>query len=216
MTNSDDSNSPSVALSHAVDMDLIMNDDRWRWLAELEPRARALLDQTYAKATADYNRAESAEAELSIVFTCDREVQLLNRDYRHKDSPTNVLSFASFEGAEALAAAFDLSSGVRGECGPPVMLGDIFIAYETCEREAKAQGKTMINHVAHLMVHGLLHLLGYDHIEDADAEIMEQTERSLLAVAGIDDPYQLKDTGDTGDTSDINSDDDCQFGKGEE
>ncbi|WP_379920882.1 rRNA maturation RNase YbeY [Erythrobacter sp. R86502] len=117
----------------------------------------------------------------SLLFTSDAEVHTLNREWRDRDKPTNVLSFPMLE-REELA---DLSPG-----GPPVMLGDIALALETCTREAADKGVDLEAHAAHLIVHGLLHLAGHDHVDsDAQAEAMEALETAILAKLGIADPY---------------------------
>jgi len=121
--------------------------------------------------------------EVGVRLSDDASVRILNRDYRGKDNPTNVLSFAALESADD-AADFMMSPDM------PLMLGDIVIARETCEREAVEQNKTLINHLVHLTVHGTLHLVGYDHMVDDEAEEMEELERQILAALGIDDPYE--------------------------
>jgi len=117
----------------------------------------------------------------SLLLTSDAEIHALNRDWRQRDKPTNVLSFPMLERADLLALA--------GE-GPPELLGDIALAYETCAREADEKGIPLEHHAAHLIVHGLLHLAGHDHeISPADAEAMEALETKALAICGIADPY---------------------------
>jgi len=117
----------------------------------------------------------------SLLFTSDAEVHTLNREWRERDKPTNVLSFPMLE-REALTAL--------APAGPPVMLGDIALAYETCAREAADKGVGLEHHAAHLIVHGLLHLAGHDHVEsDEQAEQMEALEAQILAKLGIADPY---------------------------
>lgn len=111
---------------------------------------------------------------LAILLTDDDEVQLLNRDYRGKDKPTNVLSFPD---------------GAEDEEGS-IYLGDIAMAYETIAREAKEQGKSFEAHLTHLVMHGVLHLLGYDHIKPKEAKIMEALEIKLLNAMGIANPYE--------------------------
>ncbi len=112
-------------------------------------------------------------AELSIVLTDDAEQRGLNRDWRGKDSATNVLSFPQIE-----------------PFGPVIgIVGDITLARETLEREALAQGTSFADHFVHLTVHGFLHILGYDHISDDDALVMEALETEILASLGIADPY---------------------------
>jgi len=116
--------------------------------------------------------------EVSLVLTNDSQVQDLNRDYRGQDKPTNVLSFA----------ALDADSPIPPD--GPILLGDVIIARETAEREAADEDKQLVHHLSHLVVHGVLHLLGYDHMEDDEAEEMESLERSILAGLGVPDPYR--------------------------
>ncbi|MFU7529219.1 rRNA maturation RNase YbeY [Qipengyuania sp. ASV99] len=118
---------------------------------------------------------------VSLLFTSDAEVHALNREWRDRDKPTNVLSFPMLERAELMGLAVE---------GPPVMLGDIALALETCAREAEAKSISLEHHAAHLIVHGLLHLAGHDHVHsDAEAEEMEGLEITALAKMGIPDPY---------------------------
>lgn len=117
----------------------------------------------------------------SILFTVDEEVHALNREWRTKDKPTNVLSFPMIARDELVTLAHD---------GGPEMLGDLALAYETCAREAQQKGIGLEDHTAHLLVHGLLHLAGHDHVAgDAQAEAMEALEIAALAKLGIADPY---------------------------
>lgn len=119
-----------------------------------------------------------ADAELSVVLTDDAAIRAINAQWRHKDEPTNVLSFPA---PPAMP-------------GAPRLLGDIVIAHETTAREAKTEGKPFADHLGHLAVHGFLHLLGYDHESDADAEVMERLEREILAKLGVPDPYAARDS----------------------
>ena len=118
--------------------------------------------------------------ELSVRLTSDSEVQALNAAWRGKDKPTNVLSFPQLEAGELGA--------IRDE-GPELMLGDLVLAHGTCAREAEEKAIPLRDHAAHLVVHGTLHLLGYDHADDSAAEAMEQREVRALARLGIADPY---------------------------
>lgn len=141
--------------------------------------------------TALQGRTGFSEPELTIRLTDDEESQSLNSEYRGKDRPTNVLSFP-----------FDAPPEV-----PLELLGDLVICVGVVEREAVEQGKTAEAHWAHMVIHGCLHLLGYDHIKDDEAEEMEALERDLLASLGYSDPYQepieSTDPNDTNPTQEI-------------
>ncbi len=123
------------------------------------------------------------DAEVSLVFTDDERVRVLNRQYRGKDAPTNVLSFP----AAPLAP---------GRLGPP--LGDIVLARETIAAKSVAEGLDFAHHLTHLIVHGFLHLLGYDHEADGEAALMERLETAILARLAIADPY-AESGGESGD-----------------
>jgi probable rRNA maturation factor len=151
--------------------------ERWQAVAEKAVRA-AIAHSPDARFL-----SESAVIEVSVKFTSDEEVQTLNRDYRQKDKPTNVLSFPMVQ--EDLIDAIDQNSD-DGE----VLLGDIVLAHGTCVREAAEKGVSVEAHATHLIVHGTFHLLGYDHMTDQDAEEMEAAEREALAMLGIADPYK--------------------------
>jgi probable rRNA maturation factor len=122
--------------------------------------------------------AVAAGVEVSVLLADDRRIRELNRTHRGKDSATNVLSFPSGDGAAWPGPA------------RPVLLGDIAVALETTAREAAAAGKPVADHLAHLLVHGALHLLGHDHEEDEEALRMEAREVELLAGLGVADPYR--------------------------
>lgn len=118
---------------------------------------------------------------LSLLFTGDSAVHELNREWRERDKPTNVLSFPMLEREDLLALPME---------GPPEMLGDIALAHETCAREAQEKGISLDHHAAHLIIHGLLHLAGHDHVHtDEEAQAMEALEIAALAKMGIPDPY---------------------------
>jgi probable rRNA maturation factor len=117
----------------------------------------------------------------SVLFTSDADVHALNKEWRGKDKPTNVLSFPMLEREDLLDLAPE---------GPPEMLGDIALAAGTCAREASEKGVPLETHATHLLIHGLLHLAGHDHVDsDAQAEAMEALEIAALAKLGIGDPY---------------------------
>ena len=127
-----------------------------------------------------------ALVEISVRLTTDDEVHALNRQYRGKDKPTNVLSFPMVQ-ADLLETISQNSDD--GE----VLLGDIVLAHGVCAAEAAERGISVEDHATHLMVHGVLHLLGYDHLEDGEAEAMEEIERQALHGLGIADPYLVRE-----------------------
>ncbi len=154
----------------AVSIDLMVEAGDWPGEAALAPLARAALDAALAEAG-----VAASPSELSIVFTDDAHIRTLNAGWRGKDKPTNVLSFPAFP--------------VKPGDPLPPMLGDIVLAAETVSREAELEEKPFDHHLLHLMVHGVLHLLGYDHEDEEDAEAMEALERRVLAKLAIPDPY---------------------------
>jgi probable rRNA maturation factor len=122
--------------------------------------------------------------EVSVKLTHDAEVKALNAGYRGKDSATNVLSFPMFEA--------DLLPSLASVDGGELLLGDVVLAHGVCAREAEAKGVSLADHAAHLVVHGTLHLLGYDHeAGESEAVAMEEVEREALAALGVADPYEV-------------------------
>lgn len=140
-----------------------------------EKMLRGIVETATTAALAELAINADAQPELSLLFTDDAHIKVLNRDWRGKDKATNVLSFPAF----AIAPGDPL----------PPMLGDIALAYETISSEAALEEKTFEHHLTHLIVHGLLHLLGYDHETEGEAEEMETLERQVLARLAIPDPY---------------------------
>lgn len=145
-------------------IDIEIEEPAW---TRAEPDAQALVRAAAAAALA--HEAAGAVG-VCILLADDAAVAALNRDFRGKDGPTNVLSFPAPDNPEG-------------------SLGDIALAFGVCAREAAEQGKTLADHLQHLAVHGVLHLLGYDHIADDEAEAMEGLERVILADLGVSDPY---------------------------
>jgi probable rRNA maturation factor len=127
-----------------------------------------------------------AAIEISVRLTTDDEVRTLNRDYRHKDKPTNVLSFPMVQ-PDLIETISENSDD--GE----VLLGDIVLAHGVCVAEAAERGIAVEDHATHLIVHGVLHLLGYDHVDDREAEHMEAIERDAMADLGLADPYLVRE-----------------------
>lgn len=182
---------PADGVETGFDVALEVEADGWDALPEAETLVRravaaALLGARAASAAdADAPAVPRGPGELSVLLSDDAGVQVLNREYRGKDKPTNVLSFPMED---------DWDEGEDDDAPddqrPPVLLGDLILAYETLVKEAGEQGKPLADHLTHLVIHGVLHLLGYDHIVDADADQMEALETRILAGLGIADPYR--------------------------
>jgi len=145
-------------------------------LWQSEPDAEATVQRAISAASAAAD-ADVDDAEIAVMLTDDATIRTLNRDFRGIDKPTNVLSFPAPE------------IGGADEDDAPRTLGDIAIAYETLRREADDEAKPFLHHLSHLAVHGFLHLIGYDHESDEEAEDMEALEVEILARLGIPDPY---------------------------
>ena len=159
-------------------VDCVIEDPRWdgAGLQELSDRA----------AQSTFNHLNLQGFEACVMGCSDDRIATLNADFRGKPVPTNVLSWPSDE------RGADVDGDVPLPPDPTdPELGDIAISYDTCLSEATAAGKTMHEHTAHLVVHGLLHLLGYDHERDADATLMEGLETQILGKLGIADPYRV-------------------------
>ena len=173
-----------TAVGRRIDLSVRLHDRGWSRILPAPSRVvrRASLAALAAAEKAGCALLASARDdrtrwELGILLADDATVQRLNREYRRVDKPTNVLSFS---GVWARAA---------GAAGAPLALGDVVLARETVAAEALAQAKLVADHVSHLVVHGVLHLLGYDHQSAGEAGAMERLEVGVLAMLGIDDPY---------------------------
>jgi probable rRNA maturation factor len=151
---------------------------------QTEPDAEAIIHRAVA-AAAEIADADTGEAELAVMLTDDSGIRTLNSNWRGIDKPTNVLSFPALQ-----------PTGSGGHLDTPRMLGDIAIAYETTRKEADDEQKPFDHHLSHLAVHGFLHLIGYDHEKDEDAETMETLEQEILAQLGIPDPYAERERTD--------------------
>jgi probable rRNA maturation factor len=165
---------PGTKLSSALPFtEVLVVADCW----QTEPDAEAVIHRAI-DAAAEIADADVGEAELAVMLTDDSGIQTLNRNWRGIDKPTNVLSFPALQ---------PTGSGTPDDA--PRMLGDIAIAYQTTRKEADDEQKPFDHHLSHLAVHGFLHLIGYDHENDDDAEAMESLEQEILAQLGIPDPY---------------------------
>ncbi len=164
-------------------LDIVIDAGPWD-AVQLEPLARRAVDATLAHMGLD-----AEETEITLLACDDARIAALNADFRGKATPTNVLSWP----------AQDLAPPATGAVPPApepgfdgmIELGDIALSYDTCAREAAESGKPMGDHLTHLIVHGVLHLLGYDHIRDGDAALMERIEAEILGNLGQDDPYTI-------------------------
>ncbi len=154
----------------SVQSDISIECEHWSKLADLD----ALVERALEAARLEAGKTLFNGAEVSLLFCDDGRIQELNRDWRGLDKPTNVLSFPAAP-SDRLASA--------------PLLGDIAIAFETVTKEARDEDKTLSDHASHMIVHGFLHLLGYDHENEEEAEEMEDLERRALARLGIADPY---------------------------
>jgi probable rRNA maturation factor len=152
-------------------VDIVIESPLWK----AQRNAKALLRRAISEAA---SAVPKTRGELAVILTDDAAIRALNRDWRRKDAATNVLSFPAPDAGEAH--------------GTPRLLGDIVIAYETTEREARAEHKPFAHHLAHLAVHGFLHLAGYDHAADDEADAMERLETAILARLDVPDPYSAR------------------------
>jgi probable rRNA maturation factor len=163
----------------APKIEILIRSPHWR----KQPRSSATIKKAIVAAA---KAASKRRAELAIVLSDDSAVRELNRHWRGKNTPTNVLSFPAAEPGKARASRH---------------LGDIVIAYQTAAREAAAENKPFRHHLAHLAVHGYLHLIGYDHETDRAAQKMERLERAVLARIAVPDPYAARDAATSAATS---------------
>ena len=157
------------------------------WPDDLDWDARAAEAASAALALTPFAALANAAplVEIAVRLTHDAEVHRLNRDFRGKDKPTNVLSFPQVQD--------DLLESLANSDDGEILLGDIVLARETCMREAEEKGVSVVDHATHLIIHGTLHLVGYDHMDDASATAMEALEVKALASLGIANPYADQD-----------------------
>ncbi|HXC74114.1 MAG TPA: rRNA maturation RNase YbeY [Sphingomicrobium sp.] len=157
-------------------------DEEWDSSRRWEPLVRKAAEAAIAESAFPDLMDSDRAIEMSVTLTGDEEVQALNAKWRGKDKPTNVLSFPM---------ADDLDFARSNVAGPELLLGDIILAHGVCAAEAAEKGVSFEQHATHLLVHGMLHLLGYDHQEDAQASDMEAREVKALARLGIANPYEV-------------------------
>jgi probable rRNA maturation factor len=167
-----------------VTVDVLIESPSWE---KAEPAAEAVVREAVSRAAAATD-VGAAAAEVAVLLCDDATIAALNAQWRGREEPTNVLSFPAPPASDLPA-----SDPAASDSSVPVHLGDIAIACETVVREAREQGRTVSQHLAHLAVHGFLHLLGYDHQTDQEAQHMETLEREVLATLGISDPYASHD-----------------------
>jgi probable rRNA maturation factor len=161
------SRKPAASTGVTLDVDIVRHGDAWTSAGVTDFALRRA-----ARAAMLTAPLPPGTYQVTLLLTDDAEMRVLNRTWRGKDTATNVLSFPA-------------NDAIR----EPGLLGDVVLAYETTRKEAREQNIALEDHVAHLVVHGVLHLLGFDHAEDAEAERMENLERTALASLGIADPY---------------------------
>jgi probable rRNA maturation factor len=157
--------------ARASDVEVRIEDARWRRVPRVAARTRRAVGAALAGA-----RPRLEASETSVVLTGDAAIAKLNAQWRNKRGPTDVLSFPAADH--------------RRRRGAPPLLGDVVVAYGVAARDARAMGRPLGDHLAHLVVHGTLHLLGYDHETDSEAERMEALERRILGTLGLPDPYR--------------------------
>lgn len=169
-----------MSLPH-VHVDMVVNHDAWEETGlELDDFAEDVIALTLSMAEMP-PELKDREIEVCVVLTDDSEIHTLNRDFRGMDKPTNVLSFANLDS--------DSAGDELAMEDMPFSLGDVIIAWETMQREALDQNKKFENHLRHMLVHGTLHLLGYDHMDDEEAATMEGLEIRILEKMSVENPY---------------------------
>lgn len=157
------------------EIDISVQDPRWETIPNVEKLVEKAVITTL-NSTPLPREALDKDLEISVVLANDDLMQVLNREYREKDKPTNVLTFAALDSEMPMA-------------GDELNLGDIILSYQTIEREAKEQGKYLTDHLVHLTVHGMLHLLMYDHQTEDEANTMETLEIRILERLSVQNPY---------------------------
>jgi probable rRNA maturation factor len=163
-----------------IDIDISVQEPEWDEIRKLDPTIREAIERTLLVAPLP-PKLSTRPLEVSIVLANDDLLRILNNEYRGKDSATNVLTFANIDGEDV---------EIPGE---PYHLGDIVLSYHTINREAIEQEKFFTDHFTHILVHGVLHVLGYDHQNEDEATVMETFEIRTLEKLGIQNPYTMQD-----------------------
>ncbi len=167
----------------SVEIDIIVSAEAWKRVEGLEQLTRDCIEASLAESGATLVEG----CEISVTYCDDAEIQALNAEWCGKDRPTNVLSFPT-----------------PGPLSARPLLGDVVIAYETVAREAEEQEKSMRDHAAHMVIHGFLHLIGYDHETAAEAEEMESLEKRIASRLGLRDPYAGEAAGEEAEPGELN------------
>ncbi len=162
-----------------ISIDLLVQDKSWKSQKEINKK---LMEDIF-KLVLNYLKIPMCKntIEISVTLTDDENIRVLNKDYRHRDKPTNVLTFSLYEKKS------DVVNDIKKL--PCMALGDIIFSYDTIERESEDQNKTFINHFIHMLVHSYLHLFSYDHLEKKDQNEMERIEIEILKMMNIENPY---------------------------
>jgi probable rRNA maturation factor len=170
-------------------LDVAVQADGWPATADWAALATRAVTEAVALSPHGALATGATVVEVAVRLADDAEVQALNAHYRGKDKPTNVLSFPMLSPDELADRSSLDAPGDDGE----ILLGDIILARETCAREAADKGVSVADHATHLVIHGTLHLLGYDHIDEGEALVMEELEVTVMRALGLADPYLLPD-----------------------
>lgn len=166
------------SVAQELDVDISIQDPEWNSIPEVESVVEKSVRTTMLMAPQP-ERIRAKAIEISVLLANDDLMHVLNREYRNKDNPTNVLTFASLDSEDFFI-------------GDTVGLGDVALSYQTIDREAREEGRFFRDHLMHLVVHGTLHLLGYNHKQEGEAIIMEALEIRILEKLGVQNPYTEK------------------------
>lgn len=182
MTTTPSLNSGKDRAADQITIDVLCEDEQWeKEIPDVTKHIKKIVTHTLS-----FTGLNQQSLEICIVLANDVFIQDLNHRFRHKDKPTNVLSFPSMDIDPDTTEEFVKSIGAHDI---PMHLGDVTLAFETILHEAQQQEKSFQDHLSHLLIHGILHLLGYDHIEEEDAQKMEKFEITILEAIGIENPY---------------------------